>query len=70
MSKYISSVVITLSPKREYLSEPLVSKVLQLDYVTGCTISQAVHFVNKSPLIKLYLSKYDIVGFTFKYSDL
>lgn len=70
MSKYISSVVITLSPKREYLSEPLVSKVLQLDYVTGCTVSQVAHFVNKSPLIKTYLSKYDIVGLTFKYSDL
>ena len=70
MSKYISSVVVTLSPKREYLSEPLVSKVLQLDYVTGCTIPHAVHFVNKSPLIKPYLSKYDIVGLTFKYFDL
>lgn len=70
MSKYISSVVITLSPKREYLSEPLVSKVLVLDHVTGCTIPQATHFINKSPLIKPYLSKYDIVGLTFKYSDL
>ena len=70
MSRYISSVVVTLSPKREYLSEPLVSKVLQLDYVTGCTICQATHFVNKSPLIKPYLSKYDIVGLTFKYFDL
>lgn len=70
MSQYISSVVITLSPKREYLSEPLVSKVLQLDYVSGCTIPQATHFINKSPLIKPYLSKYDIIGLTFKYSDL
>lgn len=70
MSKYISSVVITLSPKREHLSEPLVSKVLQLDYVAGCTISQASHFISKNPLIKPYLFKYDIVGLTFKYSDL
>lgn len=70
MSKYISSVVVTLSPKREYLSEPLVSKVLQLDYVVGCTIPQSIHFISKSPLIKPYLSKYDIVGLTFKYSDL
>lgn len=70
MSKYISSVVVTLSPKQEYSSEPFVSKVLQLDYVTGCTISQVVHFVNKNPLIKPYSFKYDIVGLTFKYSDL
>lgn len=70
MSRYISSVVITLSPKREYLSEPFVSKVLQLDYVTGCTIPQSTHFINKSPLVKPYLSKYEIVGLTFKYSDL
>lgn len=70
MSKYISSVVITLSPKRECLSEPLVSKVLQLDHVTGCTIPHSIHFINKSPLIKPYLSKYDIIGLTFKYSNL
>ena len=70
MSKYISSVVVTLSPKREYLSEPLVSKVLQLDYISGCTISQVVRSAYKSPLIKPYISRYDIVSFTFKYSDL
>lgn len=70
MSKFISSVVVTLSPKGDYLSEPLVSKVLQLDYVAGCTILQAAHFVNKSPLIKSCLSKYDIFSLTFKYSEL
>lgn len=70
MSKYISSVVITLSPKREYSSEPLVSKVLELDYVSGATISHATYFISKSPLIKPYLSKYDIISLTFKYSDL
>jgi hypothetical protein len=70
MSKYISSVVITLSPKRDYSSEPLISKVLELDYVSGATIPHATHFINKSPLIKPYLSKYDIISFTFKYSEL
>lgn len=67
---YISSVVITLSPKREYSSEPLVSKVLKLDYVSGATIPHATHFVSKSPLIKPYLSKYNIVSLTFKYFEL
>lgn len=70
MARYISSVVITLSPKREYSSEPLVSKVLELDYVSGATIPHATHFISKNPLIKSYLSKYDIVSLTFKYFDL
>ena len=70
MAKYISSVVVALSPKREYSSEPLVSKVLELDYVTGSTIPLVTHFINKSPLIKPYLSKYDIVSLTFKYFEL
>lgn len=70
MAKYISSVVIILSPKREYSSESLVSKALELDYITGCTIPHVTHFLNKSPLIKPYLSKYDIISLTFKYSEL
>lgn len=70
MARHISSVVVTLSPKREYSSEPLESKVLGLDCVTGSTILQAIHFVTKNPLIKPYLSKYDIINLTFKYSEL
>ena len=70
MACYISSVVVMLSPKREYSFEPLVSKVLELDYVSGATIPLATHFINKSPLIKPYLSKYNIISLTFKYSDL
>lgn len=70
MAKYISSVVVTLFPKRECSSESIVSKVLELDYVTGSTIPHTTHFINKSPLIKPYLSKYDIVSLTFKYSEL
>ena len=70
MARYISSVLVVLSPKRECSSDPLVSKVLTLDAVTGCTISHVTHFVNKSPLVKPYLSKYDIIGFMFKYSEL
>lgn len=70
MAKYVSSVVVTLSPKRDHSSEPLVSKVIELDYVSGSTIPHVVHFVNKNPLIKPYFSKYDIIGLTFKYSEL
>lgn len=70
MAKYVSSVVVTLSPKREYSSEPLVSKVLGLDCVAGSTVPHAVHFASNSPLIKPYLSKYNIFSLTFKYSEL
>lgn len=70
MAKYISSVVVTLFPKRDFSSEPLVSKVLALDYVSGSTMSAAIRFVNRSPLITSCLSKYNIIGFTFKYSEL
>lgn len=70
MARFISSVVITLSPKGEFSSEHLVSKVLELDYVTGSTVSHAINFLNKNPLVKPYFSKYDIIGLTFKYSEL
>lgn len=70
MSAYISSVVVTLSPKREFSSEPLVSKVINLCVFSGSTIPQVVHFVNKNPLIKPYRSKYNITSLTFKYSEL
>lgn len=70
MARYISSVVITLSSKREHSSEPFVSKVLELDYISGATILHATNFINKSPLIKSYFSKYDIFSLTFKYSEL
>lgn len=70
MPQYVSSVLVVLSPKDAYSSEPLISKVLGLDVTTGPTTPHVVHFVNKSPLIKPYLSKYNIVSLTFKYSEL
>lgn len=70
MARYISSVLVVLSPKEELSSEPLVSKVINLCVFTGSTIPQVVHFINKSPLIRPYLSKYYITGLTFKYSEL
>lgn len=70
MAKYISSVVVTLFPKQKCSSDSPVSKILELDPVTGSTIPHVVCFVNKNPLIKPYLSKYDIISLTFKYFDL
>lgn len=70
MAQYISSIFVVLSPKKEYSSDPLVSRVFELDVISGCTIPHVVHFVNKSPLIKPYLSKYNIISLTFKYSKL
>ena len=49
MAQYVSSVLVVLSPKRENSLDPLVSKVLELDVISGCTTPHVVHFVNKSP---------------------
>lgn len=70
MSQYVSSVLVVLSSKKEFSSDPLVSKILNLDVTTGSTIPHVTHFVNKNPLIKPYLSTYNIVSLTFKYSEL
>lgn len=69
MSKYISSVSITLCPSDSSLE--LKSFVVCLDYNSGCTIPHAMSFVWKNPMVKSYLSlKYDILNITFKYSKI
>lgn len=70
MAYYISSVSVTLSPKTVREIGPMKSFVVSLDYNSGATMPHAVHFVNKSPLIKPYLSNYNIVSLVFKYSEL
>lgn len=70
MTQLLSSVSVVLSPKKEHSSEPLISKVINLDVNTGSSISYAAFFINKNPLIKPLLSKYNIISLTFKYSDL
>lgn len=68
MASYISSVVVTFSS--EYDSSLLTTSIC-LDYVAGCTILNAMNFINKSPLIKSYLrNRYQIIGFIFKYTKL
>lgn len=70
MCKFISSVVVTLSPKERCSSEPLLSKVINVGVVSGSTLSHVIHFVNESPLIKPCMSRYDVINLTFKYSEL
>lgn len=70
MSHYISSVSVTLSPRAVQKVDLMKTFVVSLDYNSGATMPHAVHFVNKSPLIKPYLSNYDIVCLVFKYSEL
>lgn len=70
MSQYISSIVVTLSPKERCSSDPFVSKVVNVGVVTGSILSHVARFVNESPLIKPYLSRYNIISLTFKYSEL
>ena len=70
MARCISSVSITLSPKSIYSMEPLITKVLILDYSVGATISHIINYINKNPLIVPYLNKYHILSLTFQYSEL
>lgn len=70
MSRYISSVSITLAPKSVHSMEPLITKVLILDYGVGVTIPHIINYINKNPLIVPYLNKYHILSLTFQYSEL
>lgn len=70
MAHYVSSVSVTLSPRTAQEIGPMKSFVVSLDFNSGSTIPHAIHFVNKNPLIKPYLSKYNIVCLAFKYSEL
>ena len=68
MSKYISSVSVTLSPRDSSLG--LKSVVVCLDYRSGCTLSHAVNFVINSPFVKADFPKYFVSSLNFKYSTL
>lgn len=70
MSYYISSVSITFEPKDDYATDPLVSTVLLIDFVTGITIPHVTNYINKNPLVRRYLTKYRIINLSFRYSDL
>jgi hypothetical protein len=70
MSYYISSVSITFEPKDDYTTDPLVSTVLLIDFVTGITIPHVTNYINKNPLVRRYLDKYRIINLSFRYSDL
>ena len=68
MSKFISSVSITFYPKDSSLG--LKTLDICLDHNSGCTLSHAINFVVKNPLVKSNLSNYFISNLTFKYSTL
>lgn len=70
MPRYISSVVVTLAPKDDHSLESYVSTVLLLDFAVGATVSHAVEYIRKNPLVKSYLNKYIIINLTFQYSRL
>lgn len=64
----ISSVVITFAPKNPLDAYSTI--VLSLDSNAGSTLSQAIEYVRKNPLVKSRLRYYYIIGFTFQYSEL
>lgn len=63
---YVSSVVVVFAPKFTS-SEHLTTVSISLDYRVGCTLSHAVEYISKHPLIKPYLSKYVIINLSFQY---
>jgi len=66
MSKNISSVAVTFSSDTD-----LAVSSFSLDPFTGCTLSHAVSYVLKTPVVKSYLNRrYTIVNLTFQYSEL
>lgn len=68
MASYISSVVVTFSSEND---SSLLTTSICLDHVAGCTILNAMNFINKSPVVKSCLrNKYQIIGFIFKYTNL
>lgn len=65
---YISSVVIVFSSEADF---SLLSTSISLGPVVGCTLSHAMEFINKNPIVKSYLrNKYRIINLTFKYSKI
>lgn len=66
---YISSVVVVFAPKSSG-SEHLFTVSLAIDYRAGCTLSHAVEYISKHPLIKPYLNKYVIINLSFQYFKL
>ena len=68
MPNLTSSVFITFAPQNPF--DAYSTFVLSLDSNTGSTISQAIEYVRKNPLVKSRLKYYYIIGFTFQYSEL
>lgn len=68
MVRYISVVSVVLAPKIG--SDSMKSFDIRLDSISGSTLFHAVEFVSKSPLVKPFLNKYNIINMTFNYSTL
>ena len=72
MSLYISSVSIVFEPKSKVLKPELSLDALTipLSVSVGMTISHAVEFIRKHPLVRFHLKDNCILSLTFKYSEL
>lgn len=68
MARYISVISVVLAPKLG--SDSMKSVDVRLDPISGSTLFHAVEFVSKSPLVKCFLNKYNIINLTFNYSVL
>ena len=72
MALYISSVSIVFEPKNKALDSklPLVALAIALDVSVGMTMSHAIEFIHKHPLVRCHLKNNYILNLTFKYSEL
>ena len=72
MALYISSVSIVFEPKFKALESELslATLTIALDVSVGMTMSHAIEFIHKHPLVRRYLKDSCILSLTFKYSEL
>lgn len=72
MALYISSVSIIFEPKSKALESELSLDALTvaLGVNVGMTMSHAIEFIHKHPLVRYRLKNSCILSLTFKYSEL
>lgn len=72
MALYISSVSIVFEPKFKTLDSKHSLDVLTiaLGASVGMTMSHAIEFIHKHPLVRYHLKNNCILSLTFKYSEL
>lgn len=69
MSKFISSAIVVFISKADG-EKKLSSATVHVGPQSGCTISHAIEFLRKNPIVKFNLRESNILSITFSYSEL